>query len=76
VRNIILAEKTEKGALYGKTGSGMDSDYKWNLGWFVGFLEHDGLTYVFTFNSTDGESSSGIMAKQIVIDYFKAQGLF
>jgi len=75
LRDIMMVEKTEKGTLYGKTGSGMGSDGKWNLGWFVGFLEHGGSTYVFACNITGGENPSGIAAKQIVIDYFKAQGL-
>lgn len=76
LRDIMIVEKTEKGTLYGKTGSGMGSDGKWNLGWFVGFLDHGGSTYVFACNITGGENPSGIAAKQIVIDYFKAQGLF
>ncbi|MCA9407434.1 MAG: class D beta-lactamase [Candidatus Omnitrophica bacterium] len=75
LRDIMTVEKTENGTLYGKTGSGMGSDGKWNLGWFVGFLEHGSSTYVFVCNITGGESPSGIVAKQIVIDYFKAQGL-
>ena len=75
LRDIMQIEKTEKGTLYGKTGSGMGSDGKWNLGWFVGFLEHGGSTHVFACNITGGENPSGIVAKKIVIDYFKAQGL-
>ena len=75
LRDIMMAEKTEKGTLYGKTGSGMRSDGKWNLGLFVGFLEYGGSTYVFACNITGGENPSGSVAKQIVIDYFKAQGL-
>nr|AMP48176.1 classD [uncultured bacterium] len=75
LRDIMQIEKTEKGTLYGKTGSGMGADGKWNLGWFVGFLEHGGSTYVFACNITGGENPSGIVAKKIVIEYFKAQGL-
>ena len=47
LRDIMQAEKTGKGTLYGKTGSGTGPDGKWNVGWFVGFLEHNGTTYVF-----------------------------
>lgn len=32
LRDIILVEKTEKGALYGKTGSGMSPDGRWGMG--------------------------------------------
>ncbi|MBU0769128.1 MAG: penicillin binding protein transpeptidase domain-containing protein [Proteobacteria bacterium] len=75
LRDIMRVEKTEKGTLYGKTGSGMGSDGKWNLGWFVGFLDHDGSVYVFACNITGGENPSGIVAKQIVQDYFKSKSL-
>ncbi len=73
LRDIMLVEKTEKGTLYGKTGSGRGSDGKGNLGWFVGFLEHDGSTYVFACNIIGGENPSGMAARQIMIDYFKNQ---
>ncbi|MDD3344880.1 MAG: penicillin-binding transpeptidase domain-containing protein [Candidatus Omnitrophica bacterium] len=75
LRDVMLVEKTEKGALYGKTGSGMDSDGNWNMGWFVGFLESGDTTYVFACNITGGETSSGATAKNIVQDIFKSQGL-
>jgi len=75
LRDIMLLEKTDKGALYGKTGSGMDSEDNWNLGWFVGFLESGDTTYVFACNLTGGETPSGATAKKIVQDVFKSQGL-
>jgi beta-lactamase class D len=75
LRDIMLVEKTEKGALYGKTGSDMGPDDNWILGWFVGFLESNGTTYVFACNITGGETPSGLIAKKIVQDVFKSQGL-
>lgn len=75
LRDIMQVEKTQKGTLYGKTGSGMGADKKWNLGWFVGFVEHDGSTYVFACNITGGKNPSGVVAKKMVQDYFKTQGL-
>jgi beta-lactamase class D len=75
LRDIMLVEKSEKGALYGKTGSGMNSDDNWNLGWFVGFLESGDTTYVFACNITGEETPSGATAKKIVQDVFKSQGL-
>ncbi len=74
LRDIMLVEKTSKGTLYGKTGSGMGADQKWNLGWFVGFLEHEGSIHVFACNIIGGPNPSGLQAKKIVIDYFKARG--
>ena len=74
LRDIMLVEKTDKGALYGKTGSGTDSDGNWNLGWFVGFLESSGTTYAFACNTIGGENPSGKGARTIVENVFKSQG--
>ncbi len=75
LRDIMQAEKTDKGTLYGKTGSGMGPDGKWNLGWFVGFLEHGGTTYVFACNITGGEEPSGKTARTIIENIFKSENL-
>jgi len=75
LRDIMLVEKTEKGALYGKTGSGLGPDGKWDLGWFVGFLESKGTTYVFACNITGGDNPSGKAARTIVENVLKSQGL-
>lgn len=75
LKDIMLASQTERGRLYGKTGSGMGSDGKWNLGWYVGFLESNGNTYVFACNITGGESPSGLVARRIVEEYFKNKKL-
>ena len=75
LRDIMQLTKTEKGALYGKTGSGMSDDGEWTLGWFVGFLEHNGTTYVFACNITGGEEPSGKVARVIVENILKSQEL-
>ncbi|MDD4981566.1 MAG: penicillin-binding transpeptidase domain-containing protein [Candidatus Omnitrophica bacterium] len=75
LRDVMQAEKTDKGTLYGKTGSGMGSDGKWNLGWFVGFLEHNSTTYVFACNITGGDNPSGKTARTIMESIFKSQNL-
>ncbi|MCB9757965.1 MAG: class D beta-lactamase [Candidatus Omnitrophica bacterium] len=75
LRDIMQVTKTEKGILYGKTGSGMSPDGKWSLGWFVGFLEHRSTTYVFACNITGGEKPSGKEARTIVENIFKLHDL-
>jgi beta-lactamase class D len=75
LRDIMQAEKTGKGTLYGKTGSGTGPDGKWNVGWFVGFLEHNGTTYVFACNITGGDNPSGKTARTIIESIFKSQNL-
>jgi beta-lactamase class D len=75
LKDVMKSAETEKGALYGKTGSGMDAGGKWSLGWFVGFLEHGGSTYVFACNITGGENPSGKTARAIVENVLRSQGL-
>lgn len=76
LRDIMQTENTNKGTLYGKTGSGQDSLGQWNLGWYVGFLESGGKTYVFACNITGGKDPSGKIARAIVEGEFKSMGLF
>jgi beta-lactamase class D len=75
LRDVMESVKTEKGTLYGKTGSGTNPSGKGGLGWFVGFLESKGITYVFACNITGGENPSGKTAKTIVENVLKSQGL-
>jgi len=74
LRDVMEAARTEKGRLCGKTGSGTNSNGQ--LGWFVGFLESKGTTYVFACNITGGENPSGKVARTIVEDVLKSQTLF
>jgi len=76
LRDIMELSKTEKGTIYGKTGTGRNSDGKDGLGWFVGFLESKGTTYIFACNITDGENPTGKMARTIVEDVLKSKNLF
>ena len=75
LRDVMEVIKTEKGTLYGKTGSAMGSDGKWTLGWFVGFVEHSGTVYVFACNITGGDNPYGKVARSIVENVFKSQGI-
>ncbi len=74
LRDIMEVAKTEKGTLYGKTGSGSDSNGQ--IGWFVGFVESKGTTYVFACNIAGGDNPSGKAAKAIVENVLKSKGFF
>ncbi|MBO8093633.1 MAG: class D beta-lactamase [Prosthecochloris sp.] len=75
LKEIMHVAQTPKGTLYGKTGSGTDAEGKANLGWFVGFVESRGCTYVFACNITRGANPSGTAARQIVENVLKAKCL-
>lgn len=75
LKDIMKALETDKGTLYGKTGTGSRLDGKNALGWYVGFVEHQGKTYVFACNITGGEEPSGKNARLIVENVLKSKGL-
>ena len=57
LRNITLS--SDNGVrLLGKTGSGFQ-DGKWILGWFVGYVEHEGKVYVFATNVEGPDGANG-----------------
>ncbi len=66
LRDIMQAEKTGKGTLYGKTGSG-SQDGKWILGWFVGCVQNQGKRYFFATNIEAPQDANGLKAKEITI---------
>jgi len=47
LREMMTARKTDRGVLYGKTGTGGDGAGQNNLGWFVGYVESAKSTYAF-----------------------------
>lgn len=48
LKDIMLVKKTERGTLYGKTGSGQDAKAGRDWGWFVGYVQTaSGKTYAF-----------------------------
>lgn len=47
LKEVMLAEETPRGVLYGKTGTGTDDSGKFRIGWYVGYLETGGKTYAF-----------------------------
>ena len=68
-KNISFLEDLPSGwKLYGKTGGGS------NLGWFVGWIEKSGQTYIFAANITPKKEQApnplGMMAKKITREIF------
>ncbi len=65
---------TDRGVLYGKTGSGADDTGTYALGWFVGYVENKGRTYAFTC-AAKGNNVKGKDARDIVEAVLEEQGL-
>ena len=63
VKNSIRLFSTEKGTLYGKTGT-LLSGGKYS-GWFVGFLEKENGTCFFATNIQKGKNASGAAAAEL-----------
>ncbi len=74
LKEIMRVKTTERGTLYGKTGSGTDDRGTYDLGWFVGYLESDGQTYALAMN-TRGGGLSGKDARAMVEAILTASGL-
>lgn len=64
-RGMLRLESTDRGVLYGKTGSDMVNK-KGTLGWFVGYLVQPAEIYVFAANIKSDDNASGRRAKEIV----------
>jgi beta-lactamase class D len=50
VKEIALAEKTDRYSLYAKTGWYWPDDGGQQIGWWVGWVERDGEQYPFALN--------------------------
>lgn len=72
LKDVMLVRKTDLGTLYGKTGTGTDDSGKFNLGWFVGYLESHGQTYAFAV-ALKGDVM-GKDAREVIERIFTAQG--
>jgi beta-lactamase class D len=68
LKDLMTVKKTDKGVLFGKTGSGAI------LGWFVGYMESNGKTQVFAC-MVRGENVTGKDARAVVETVFERQGV-
>ncbi len=77
LEEIMRSESGNKGTLYGKTGSGLRGAAKggdFDMGWWVGFLEHGRKQYAFACLVL-GPGLSGKDAKRITEDVFRGTGM-
>ena len=81
LKDIMKSETTDRGILFGKTGSGLreaeegpSKDGDFDTGWWVGFLEHGGKQYAYA-SLVLGPGLSGKDAKGITEAVFRANGM-
>jgi beta-lactamase class D len=77
VKQMMLIEQTEKYAIYGKTGWGMNSNK--DLGWFVGFIETNNNVYYFSNcieSNKDSSPNFAIARKEITYRILKELNIF
>ena len=73
LKELMAVKRTDKGSLYGKTGTSVDDTGKYIMGWFVGHVESDGRTYAFAC-TVKGENVMGKDARAIVETFMEKQG--
>jgi len=73
-KDLMTVRKTDKGTLFGKTGSGTDDEGTYVLGWFVGYVESGGKTYAFAC-AAQGENIMSKDARDIVETVMESRGL-
>jgi beta-lactamase class D len=74
VKKITEVKKTAKGELHGKTGTG-GANGKRYLGWFVGYVVHEGKPYVFATNVQADDGAWGSKAREITEKILQTSGL-
>lgn len=82
LKEMMKTEPGERGTMYGKTGSGLRGAVQdsakgidFDMGWWVGFLEHGGKQYAFACLVL-GPGRSGKVARRVVETVFKQAGMF
>lgn len=73
LKEIMETAKTERGAFYGKTGTGRLSGGE-VLGWFVGYVESQGETYLFAA-TMKGKEVDGPTVRDTLRRFFEKVGL-
>ena len=73
LKKLMFIKKTDRGILYGKTGSGVDDEGLWVLGWFVGYVESNDKSYAFACVA-QGKDVMSKHAREIAEHVLKKQG--
>ncbi|WP_024345454.1 BlaR1 family beta-lactam sensor/signal transducer [Lacrimispora indolis] len=75
VKESIFLSSSKGASLYGKTGTGTVDGENVN-GWFIGFVETGGETYVFATNIQGKTQANGTMAGKITLDILNDREIY
>lgn len=74
LKDLMFLRETGKGRLYGKTGSGVDEQGSYVLGWFVGYVETRDKACAFAC-AAHRDNMMGRDARAVVERFLEKQGL-
>ncbi|MBU3804618.1 MAG: BlaR1 family beta-lactam sensor/signal transducer [Candidatus Cellulosilyticum pullistercoris] len=75
VKEALKLEENNGAVLSGKTGTGMINDKEVN-GWFIGYVEKNGQTYIFATNVQGEENTNGSLATKITLDILSDKNIY
>lgn len=75
VKNSLHIASSVSGEFYGKTGTGCVNGKDIN-GWFVGYTENSGHTYLFAANIQDEQEATGSEASDITLSILADMGIW
>lgn len=75
VKEALRLSASDKGILYGKTGTGNVNGKDIN-GWFIGYVETSDNTYFFAVNVQNESNANGTAACDIALKILKAKNIY
>lgn len=79
VKQILIMEQKNGATLSGKTGTGWENAVINGIpinGWFIGYVEKDGNTYIFATNIEAANNATGGKAKEITLNILKDKNIY
>lgn len=75
VKNAMRLSPSDKGILYGKTGTGAVNNENIN-GWFIGYVETSNNTYFFATNIQSDSNADGATASEITLNILQSKDIY
>lgn len=75
VKEALKLDEKEGAVLSGKTGTGM-INHKQISGWFIGYVEKEGKTFIFATHIKDENNASGSQAAKITLEILKDKNIY